>query len=811
MRKERGLSTIRAEHLRIKFGKNLLPENPPPSNVSLFLSQFKNPLIYVLLVAGVLTIAIQHFSDALIILISVSINTVLGFIQERKASTALYALKHYVSSESIVFREGKRTQVDTEDLVPGDVVILSQGTKIPADGVLISANRLFVNESILTGESISVEKVGKNETFMGTTVATGQGIMRVTTIGAQTRMGAIALKIQEKEEDTPLQKQLKIFSRQLILVITVLIFIVFILGILRGYSLTEIFVTSVALAVSSIPEGLIVSLTVVLAIGMQKILKRKGLVRKLSAAETLGGVTTICVDKTGTLTEGRMEVVTIVGDTKKIAEQVLTANDLDDPIVVAAYAWGKKIIPEFTNENTRLDSIPFSSEARCFVSLNSWNSQANRMFVNGAPEVILNWTTLTKKQRHEVLLKIDELTKQGMRLMGVAYKSVSLSKKRIENTDHKSDLIWGGVLAFSDPVRSGVKTALEKASAAGIRTVVITGDYAKTSQFVLSQLGIELSEDQIITGEEVRKLSVAELSEKVQSIRLFARTTPDQKLMIVKAFKRNGEVVSMMGDGVNDAPALHESDIGVAVGEATDVAKESADLVLLNSNFSTIIASIEEGRSIFENIRKIILYLMTDAFAEIIVVLGSILLGFPLAISAVQILWVNLVSDGFPNLALTIDPTRASVMSERPRSPREQLVNSWMFLLIGVVSTVAGLLALGSFVFVHRQSGDIELARSVAFITLGLNSLIYVFSLRSLMLPFWKSNLFENKWLVLAVLSGFVLQWIPFSLPITRKFFGLVPLSVSYWIAAIGLSLAMFAVVEVFKLIYHNRIVKGRV
>ena len=801
---EPGLSTRDIKIKQAQFGLNRLPERPRTSNLSLFISQLKNPLIYILLISGLVTIGIGDFSDAAIILFTVLVNTILGYIQERKASNALYALKHYITDKTTVFRDGERQLVDTEGLVPGDMVILGQGAKIPADGILIQANRLYIDESILTGESISVKKDLSDDVFMGTTIAAGQAIMRVTSIGSETKMGAIALQIQEEEDDTPLQAQLKVFSQQLIVVVMSLVVLVFIVGLWYGLGLVEIFTTAVALAVSSIPEGLIVSLTVILAIGMQKILRRKALVRKLAAAETLGGVTTICVDKTGTITAGKMEVVTTVGDVQELAHQILVANDLDDPIVIAGYAWGESIIPGWQSDESRLDSIPFSSEARCFKSLNKLDKDHNRLYINGAPEMVLEWTTLSDKEKKGVLGKIEELTNLGYRLIGLAHKDFSTQKKTLENKDGRNDLIWGGILAFSDPVREGVKEALNNAKEAGIRTIVITGDYARTSQFVLSQLGIDLTSNQIITGDELSSLSVKQLSVRLREIRLFARTTPDQKLMIVQALKENGEVVAMMGDGVNDAPALHAADIGITVGGATDVAKESADLVLLDSNFSTIIAAIEEGRGIFENIRKIILYLMSDAFTEIIIVLGSIIMGFPPALIAIQILWINLGSDGLPNLTLTIEPIRKNIMHEPPRKVGEKLISRWMIILIGVISLTAGILSITSFTLVYKITGDIILARSMAFVTLGLDTLVYVFSVRSLKLPFNKRDLFTNKWLIIAVLIGVLMQVLPFTTAVSREFFGLRSLGLTYWFVAMASGLFIFFVVEIFKATYHH-------
>ena len=797
-----GLSGKEAAERLKKYGLNLLPEKTPPSQLSLFITQLKSPLVYVLLFAALVTLAIGHFSDSFIIFLAVFINTILGFIQEKRASDALYALKSYIADKSTVIRDGKRVTVDTSSIVVGDFVVLNQGVKVPADGKLIFANRLYLDESIITGESTPVLKDKNDTAFMGATVSVGQGIMRIEKTGISTKIGKIAEQVQKTDEDTPLQKQLKSFSKKLVVVIVVLTTIVFIIGLVRGENLVEIFTTSVALAVSSIPEGLLVSLTVILAIGMQKILRRRGLVRELSSAETLGGVTTICVDKTGTLTQGKMQMTDYVGDKEALAKQALLANDLDDPLVIAAFEWGRTIIKDYIQEHPRLDSIPFSPKERYFMSLHSWPGSSNIIFINGAPDLLLERCTLSENDKEEIGKTIDDLAGQGKRLIGLAKKMVTNKKKILIEADAKSDLEWVGLLAFSDPVRIGVSEALGQAKEAGIKVIVVTGDYASTSEFVLSEIGMPVTKEEIITGSQLEKMTIEELARKVKSTRLFARTTPDQKLNIVEALKANGEVVAMMGDGVNDAPALHKADIGIVVEEATDVAKESADLVLLDSNFATIIAAIEEGRGIFDNIRKIILYLMSDAFGEIIVVIGGILVGLPLPVTAVQILWINLISDGFPNLALTIDPRRSGIMKEKPRSSKEPLMSLWMILLISFISLVSGLAALLFFYYVYRNSSNIALARSVAFATLGLNSLFYVFAVRTLTVPFWKNNLFENRWLILAALFGLSLQILPFTTPSLREFFQIEYLGMNYWFIAISLSLLMFVLVEFFKLVY---------
>jgi len=489
-----------------------------------------------------------------------------------------------------------------------------------------------------------------------------------------------------------------------------------------------------------------------------------------------------------------------------LAQQSILANDLDDPIVVSAYEWAKHLQNEkqtFSNR-PRLDSIPFSSINRYSSYLNKWSKKENTIFINGAPEYLLNKTKLSVKEKNKILNEIDNLTDHGRRVIGFIRKNVPHTYKKIEDEDLKNGFDWIGALGFSDPVRDGVSDAIFQVESAGIRTIVITGDYPKTSKYVLKELGVILNEDEIMTGEELTKISAEELSNKVKKIRLFARTTPDQKLDIVRALKKNNEVIAMMGDGVNDAPALHQADIGIVVDNASDVAKESADLILLDSDFGTIVSSIKEGRKMFENIRKIILYLMSDAFAEIVVVIGGISMGLPIPITAIQILWINIISDGFPGLALTIDPVRTNIMDDKPRSQSEKIVNSWMITLISIVSLVAGSIALIVFVVFYGATGDVVVARSMAFITLGMNSLVYVFSVSKLTTPFWISPKITNGWLVVSVAAGFLLQIMPFSSESLRNFFGLSKLGILHWLLAIGLSLVMFLLVEILKFVFKK-------
>jgi len=804
--KKEGLTSKQAKDLLKKHGPNKLPEKKPPGAFVLFISQLRNPLVYVLLGAGAVTLFLKEYSDSTIIFLAVVVNTVLGFFQERKAGKALEALKELLHPHVKVIRNGAVKEIDIEVLVPGDIIMLRAGDKIPADGVILEHSKFFVTEAILTGESESLQKRTGSKVFAGTIVSGGNAKALIHTTGAGTEMGRIALSISKKADPTPLTRQLTKFSKKLSILVFALTIIIFVSGVLLGKDATEVFSTSVALAVAAIPEGLLVGLTVVLAIGMQRILKKRGLVRSLISAETLGGVTTICVDKTGTLTEGVMKVTDAVGDEELLAKQVLLANDLDDPVVIASWDWGKYMLKdtqEVIEKSPRIECIPFSSDAQTFTCLNKWTQKENIIFVNGAPEVVLDRAKLSREDKKKILKDIEKFSKEGKRVLGFAHTVISSSKKKLLPKDDKLVLKWTGLLAFSDPTRHDVKESLERTQRAGIRLIVITGDYAQTAISVLKNLGIKISGKNVILGSAIEHFSEGELGMKIQEskdVLLFARTKPTQKLRIVESLKKNGEVVAMMGDGVNDAPALSKADIGIVVEEASDVAKESSDLILLDSSFSTIVSAIEEGRGIFDNIRKIILYLMSDAFEEIFIVIASFVFKFPLPITAAQILWVNLISDGFPDLALTVDSKMAGTMRHGPRSPKEPLVSSWMYRLIATISLVCGIFAFSFFTYVYKSTGNIDLARSVAFAAVGVNSLVYVFSIRTLQEPFWKKGLFDNKWLLGAVGLGFVLQMAPFVFPGVGKFLGVVPLG-SYWfIIALG-AVVTFIIIELVKLV----------
>jgi len=809
---QQGLTLGEAQKRLEKFGKNELAKSREFSDLKLFLSQFKSPLVYILLFAGIVTLFLREFTDSIVIFAAVFLNTILGFWQERKAQKALIALRTFLAPKAKVVRDGKQQEIDASELVPGDLVILTIGTRIPTDGVLVEATDLTVNEAILTGESAPVDKKAakkiekakkENQAFMGTTVVTGIAKMVVTKTGMETEMGKIGKRVKEVEEEkTPLQAQLGKLARILAIVVGGITLVIFLFGEYLGYGFLEMFTTSVAIAVAAIPEGLVVTLTVILALGMQRILKRKAIVRKLLAAETLGSVSVICADKTGTLTEGQMRVVKDDFVNKKLGQEAaILCNDMRDPLEVAMWEWAEKElkaqkskVKSVQEKYPRLDEIPFSPKYKYIATLHP-----GLLFVSGAPEVILSKSKLTNDSLKVWQKKLDGYGKKAFRIVGFSYKKVEKGKKKIKDEDLK-DLEWLGLLVYEDPVRIGVKTALDECQRAGIKVKVITGDYASTAIAVLKQLDLKFDpETQVIEGEELEKISQGKLKKRVDDTVLFARTDPEQKLKIVQALKEKGEVVAMTGDGVNDAPALTKADIGIVVGEASDVAKETADMVLLDSNFSTIVHAVEEGRMIFENIKKVVVYLLSDSFTEVILIGGSLALGLPLPLTAAQILWINLVEDTLPNIALAFEPEEKEVMLEPPRERTAPILDAEMKTLIFIIGLFTDLVLFGLYFLFLRGLFHLHFIRTVIFAALAIDSLFYVFSCRSLRKTIFQKNPFENKVLNITILISFLSLLAAIYLPFLQSFLKTHPLGVREWALIIGLGFFEILVIEITK------------
>lgn len=769
----------------MQYGLNTLKRKGPPSDVSLAVSQLANPLILILLVAGAITVFIGNTSDAAIIFLAVLINTVLGFVQERKAHHSLAALTRMLVSRVRVRRNGTTQVVDATTLVPGDIVLLDAGDRIPADGVAIEVVNTYVNEAVLTGESMPVSKNTKQPLFMGTAITSGRAVMRVETIGMQTKIGAIAETLEDLGEDpTPLQVELSSLARALTVVLVITAAAVFLLGVVRNQAYGAMFTTAVALAVSSVPEGMTVTLTVILALGMQRILAKKALVRRLVAAETLGSVTVLCTDKTGTLTEGIMRVTeTKLEDTYRAISAAVVANNLSDPIEVALWEWAENqdhIDPQQIAESeTRTAELPFDSK-RKFMAV----ATSSGLWVKGAPEVLLEKSTAGASDRRTWQKTIDTWARSGLRVIAVAHREKPPARLAPHTVER---LTFLGIFGVSDPVRPEVSSALAQATAAGVAVKVVTGDYRVTAESVLAQLGLPIVDPakEILEGKELAQLSSDELARRIGTIKLFCRVTPEQKLAIVDALKKNDEVVAMTGDGVNDALAIQKADIGIVVANASDVARETADMVLLDSSFATIVAAIEEGRAIFANIRKVVTYLLSDSFTEILLISASLVSGLPLPLTAAQILWINILSDGLPNLALAVDPKEAEAMHTKPQKQMGTLFSPEMRRLIAITSSAKAFLGMILFLLFLATSGNIPIAQTVVFAFISIGSVVAAFSLRMRDRPITRSHPLANPWLIAASAAGLVLLLGAVYIPELAAVSHTVPLAPIHWLAVV--------------------------
>jgi len=844
-----GLSSVQASELFKKYGPNEIRGKRQVSGLKIFLSQFTSPLIYVLVFAGLVTLFLKDFTDSLVIFAAVAINTALGFYQEFKAQKTLQALKILLAPKAKVIRDGRQQIIDARLLVPGDLVVLTIGDRVPADGVLVEATDLTVNEAILTGESGAVKKSKiqnpkskinpkfqiqnskkENSVFAGTIVVTGIGKMVVTKTGMETEMGKIGKVVEEVgEEKTPLQIELGKLAKILAALVGIITLGIFVLGEIRGYPALQMFTTSVAVAVAAIPEGLVVTLTVILALGMQRILRQKAVIRRLLAAETLGSVTVICADKTGTLTEGKMRVVKAVINEERpeakewLMKAAVLCNDMRDPLEEAMVRFAqiqpaswrtKSKIQNWIKDYPRIDEIPFFPKTKIIATLhrNKFAAGQALLFVSGAPEMVLEKSKIQNpKSKIKWMEKFEEYGKKGYRLVGFAYKKIENWKlpacrtgRKIENSDLKN-LEWLGILIYEDPPRKGVKEALEECQKAGIKVKVITGDYLPTALAVLEKLKVKsekLKVDEVITGEELEKISEEELGRRVKDIVLFARTDPQQKLKIVKALRQNGEVVAMMGDGVNDAPALKQADIGIVVSEASDVARETADMVLLDSNFATIVHAVEEGRNIFENVKKVCLFLLSDSFMEVILIGGAILLGLPLPVTAAQILWVNLIEDSLPAIALAFEPKERRLMSQPPRPKNAPILDSELKFLIFIIGISLNIFLLALFYWLTRGWLHLHHIQTVMFVALGIDTMFVTYSCRSLRQTIFQYNPFANKVLNGAIFFGFLLLLAGVYLPGLQRLLGTHPLGWEEWVFILALGIISLLAIEGGKLIF---------
>lgn len=804
-KKWKGLSNAEVEKLHTEHGSNTISEKKQPGDLFFIGNQLKSPLIIVLLGAAAITFFLGDIVDTVIILLAVVLNTVLGFIQERKAHKSLLALRSLLTKQTTVLRNGVWEALDADHLVPGDVVRLSSGERIPADGTLLEAVLCFVNESMLTGESVPVEKSAGEPVYSGTILSGGRAVFQVSTIGMHTRLGNIAETLEETiDEETPLQQQLARLARFLSIAVLVLSPLVFIIGLLLGEHVVVMFTTAVAVAVSAIPEGMAVSLTVILAIGMQRILKRKALVRQLVAAETLGSVTTLCVDKTGTLTEGVMRVVAHkLNDRELSIKTASIANNMSDPIEIALWEWVQgqdhRDPQKISESQKRRGEIPFDG-ARKFMAV----ATDSDIWVKGAPEVLFKQSRATPKEQAAWMREVDRYAGQGLRVLALAHKKTAFIKHWDRHID---SLDFLGIVGVADPVRPNMALALSACRDAGIAVKMITGDYRFTGEAVFEKLGVPIkeAEREIMEGSELSGISREDLVKRVGSVRLFCRVTPEQKLKIVTILQGNGEVVGMTGDGVNDAMALKKADIGIVVAGASDVARESADIVLLDSNFATIVAAIEEGRVIFHNIQKVVLYLLSDAFTEIFLIIGSLLLSLPLPLTAAQILWINILNDGIPNMALALEPKEGNVMAELPRHKDTSIISFSGKVLIGIVSTLKATLGLIVFVIMYRSTKDVALSQTATFATIAVASFFYVFSIRHFRTNVLRSHPFANPWLIGAIGIGIMMLMGAIYSHTGNTYLGTRPLAGSVWIMVGVSGVILLGFIETLKVVIHKK------
>lgn len=838
-----GLSQTEVEKRRVEFGPNTLPKGKQRGALAMFFAQFTSPLVWILLVAAMLGLFFheaggfaEKYADPIIILVVVIVNAFIGLFQEYRANKIFEKLKEIVRVRAIVIRDGKTFTVDSQDLVPGDLIVIRGGSKVPADAMLIRTSNLEANEALLTGESKAVKKmlgtvaekalVGdrSNMVFTGTVIERGDGLGLVVATGALTEIGQISLLTQNtKDEESPLQARMAKLGKFLTEVFIVISLAIFIVGLAEGDPFIEMVQTTVAMAVAAIPEGLPAAISIILAVASQKILGRKGLVRKLIAAETLGSTSVICTDKTGTLTYGEMKVEQLIADgsEEQLQLALALANEAlleqhDGKIVVNGEATDKAKLENFLasgknlqdtlTKYPRLAMLPFEERRKYIASFHLSAGKAGqdgknlKIFVTGAPEQILSKSTLSEKEKDQIRENYENLAKRGFRLIAAAERDIDMPKFRNDMpTDELVKFIEGlnylGLACIRDPIREDVKETLAVTRKAGIKILMVTGDHILTAKAIGLELGFSTSAEAVITGEELDALSDKELEKRITKLEIIARVNPEHKMRIISSFQKLGAIVAMGGDGVNDAPALKAADIGVAVGSGTDVAKEASDLVLLDDSFSTITAAVAEGRTGFANIRKATVVVMSNAFTEILLIASTLITHSPFPVTAIQILWVNIVEDGLPVLAMAFEPSEPGIMNSKPVSPDEPILDRESKMLIFVVSLICDLTLVGVFLYLYNiLHWDLVKAQSLVFVATATPTLINIFAFKSLKTPLHKIKLFSNKFLLIAVALGFALMLIAIYVPFFNRFLKTTPLP--FWPALFGL-----AIFPVYKLL----------
>ena len=836
--KRGGLAKEEVENRQKKYGKNKLKEKQKETILMRFIKQFNDFMIIILIIASIISAGVSYmqgendYIDSIIIIAIVILNAIMGVIQETKAEKSIEALQKMTPRKTKVIREGKTKEINAEELVPGDIVILEAGNYVPADSRIIEAHNLKIEESSLTGETEAVSKNAEiiykkdvplgdrlNMAYMSTIIVNGHGMAIVTDIGMNTKVGQIAnMIIENKAPETPIQKKLGQVGKTLGIVCLVICFAIFLIGIVKNIEPMEMFMTAVGLAVAAIPEGLPAIVTIVLSIGVTKMAKKNSIIRKLPAVETLGSSNVICSDKTGTLTQNKMKVVEIYSKNQEFAAELAALCtdcniDIEDnkkvvkgePTETALVEYALTINKdknELNSKTPRINEIPFDSNRKMMTTIHRIGNKY-RVITKGAPDVLLERCNKEIEEREAFSkLKIQnqnlKMAQRALRVIAVAYKDIEILPNRIDTGTIENDLTFVGLIGMIDPPRQGVKEAVKTCKRAGIKTVMITGDHIATATAIAKELNILGKNDKAMTGQELEKMPQKQLEENIKEYSVFARVTPEHKVRIVKAWQKKGLVVAMTGDGVNDSPALKNADIGIAMGKnGTDVAKNAADMILTDDNFVTIVEAVKQGRNIYANIKKAIHFLIATNIGEIVTIFLGLLLGLKSPLLAIQLLWVNLVTDSLPAIALGLEPAEKDIMNKKPINSRKSIFADGLWNKIIVEGIMIGLLTLLAFSLGNKYFG-VEVGRTMAFVSIGLLELIHSFNIKSEKSIF-KTGIMENKFLIGSFALGILVQTIVVLIPQLAEVFKLVPLTSTQWIITLIISILPIPIVEVQK------------
>lgn len=838
---KRGLDFKEAEK-RSLSQKNVLKGEPPQTLLEKIVEQLKDPMIYVLIGAALISVVIGEIMDALIIVVVIVINAVIGIAQENKAQKSLEALQKMTSPTTLVRREGTLKTIEVADLVVGDIVILEAGRYIPADLYLSEAVNLKIDESALTGESVPVEKVSHeiaqeaplaekyNQAFMSTFVTYGRGEGVVSAIGMDTQIGKIAKMLDHSNERmTPLQMKLAQLSKQLGKLCVGVCVMMFAVGLLQGRDVMEMLITSISLAVAIIPEGLTAVVTIVLALGVERMAKRQAIVKKLPAVETLGSVNVICSDKTGTITQNKMTVLSFYQDGKlcevseldkdkhqMLIQGMMLCNDasnegstIGDPTEIALLDMGSNIgysKKQLDVDDPRIDEIPFDSDRKLMTTVHEIHGQT-MIYTKGALDCLLEKCThvLVDGQMVPIEKELGNIEKAAKEMADQALRVLALAYRQGQVKPYEDKLCMIGLVGMIDPARPEVKEAIAIAKQAGIRTVMITGDHQDTAFAIAKEVGIANDKSQVMNGQQLSMMSQEDLNEKIDQYRVFARVQPEHKVMVVKALQSKGYVVSMTGDGVNDAPSLKAADIGVAMGiTGTDVSKEAGDMILSDDNFATIVNAVKEGRGIFENIKKAILFLLSCNIGEAVALFSAIVLNWATPLRAIHILWVNLVTDTLPALALGVDHDDGDLMKVGPHPSKESIFANGGIRFVILNGLYIGFVTLLAFYYGTHHYNVIEHAQTMAFMVLSISQLFHVFNLHSLHHSIFKTGVLKNKYLLLAFAVGIVLQTSVAIVPFLSTIFDTFVLSLNDWLMVFGLSFTTILFNELTKKVTNH-------